>query len=457
MKVIAYIRRTAALLPLLFLSPLAFAQETTQNGSLVTNDDKGISGDRLRELLDEYIPTDNAHSTLIVLTQCFGGNMVDALANGRDNTGVTSATSKGEEAEYGGYDDDAAGALKPGAGRTSDDVHEAGTNGKAAGETPTKAGDTISLEPVDPVNGPIKSRHIIVYAGSPDGNATTSDEEQLQTIKDNFANEPNTDVTSVGGDGTGNWDHPGTEEGLKAALKEIQAKMNVHEQFIMFITDHGDQDVTDPTCTEDGFGNYFTDPLRLEASVYPAMLAEPDNVAALTVFVPTAQPPPPFLLSFGDMFTTAFFDTRVDLDNDGIQDPGDGWEAWIPVNEQSLDPNSGNIAVMSNLPPRLPVSVRLSSGAIPKIGSGGGCGIGGQCNGAETLRASAKSKRGACQAKAVIKQATPGQVYAIRWPSGDCASAIANDRGKAIAKQYPAGSGVVTLPDCGLSANVVCP
>lgn len=442
------------------LVPASWAQ-TEQNGSLVTDDDKGISGDRLRELLDEYIPTDNAHSTLIVLTQCYGGNMVGALSDGRENTAVISATSEGEQAEYGAYDDDAAGGLKPGAGRTSDDVHNDGSADSGDGETPSKAGDAVPLDPVDPDDGPIKSRHILVYAGSPDGGGGTSDEEQLETIENNFAGEANTTVTSVGGDGTGDWDYPATEEGLKDALEEISKMMNENEQFILFVTDHGDQDAADKECTEFSRGSYQWDPLFLWEPVYLHMALEADNVPALTIFVPTDFQPRPCNVRVNDMmFQSVPFQFRVDLNDDGQHGPGDGWEAWIPLPEEMLLRDFQVIGGAEGLPSGLRgVQARLSSGGIAKSGrgSGGGCSANARCSGGESLKATSTVRGCGCQVKAVLKGGVAGQIYAVEMPSGDCVRKAANNRGKVVVKECPSGSGTVRVADCGLSRSVTCP
>lgn len=345
------------------------------DGTLSTHDGKGISGERLRELLDEHIPTDEAHSTLIVLTQCYGGDMVDELSDGRDDTAVISATSEGETAEYGGYDDDAAEGLKPEAGRDSDDVHEEGTDGKGSGESPSQAGDAVPLDPVDPVDGPIKSRHILVYAGSPDGGNGTSDEEQLETIKDNFSGEDGatTTITSVGGEGTGVWDYPGTEEGLEDALEEIEQVMNEHEQFIMFVTDHGGQE-TSGGCTESAPGYCESGPLILWDPVFGHMEHDEQNIPGITLYMPTEFPPPPVMVLLDGMpLGMVNFPFRIDLNNNGVQEPGDGWEAWIPIPEEQLTPGPGNhVALQGQFFNTQPI-VRISSGAIRKTSGGESC------------------------------------------------------------------------------------
>jgi hypothetical protein len=351
-----------------------FAQ-ATKTGSLATTDEKGISGKRLRELLDSYISDTNAHSTIAVLTQCYGGNMVGTLSDGRANTHVSSATSAGEQAYYGGYDDDAASATKPGAGTTSGDVHDAGTAGKSSSETPSEGGSDQPLDPVNPTDGPIKSRHILIYAGTPDGGNGTSDDDQRNKIVGNFAGEPNTSVTTVGGAGGAGspgagWQHPGTEAGLKDALNTIKAQMNSDEQFILFVTDHGDQDVDDQNCVETFPGTYQSVPLQFDNPVYLDMYDDPDNEAAVTIFVPFEFQPGPCDISVGSQFIPGVpFETIVDIDNDGNFDPGDGdgWEARAVLEETLLD-MTGDEVVAQNLPPGQPgVGARLTSGAIPKV------------------------------------------------------------------------------------------
>src|SRR5207244_4037052 len=72
------------------------------------------------------------------------------------------------------------------------------------------------------------------------------------TIKQNFAGEPNTTVTTAGGEpsvndrqlGQNGWDYSGTLGGLEAAIKKAgdAIKNSSHperEQFILFVGDHG--------------------------------------------------------------------------------------------------------------------------------------------------------------------------------------------------------------------------
>ena len=196
----------------------------------------------LKELLDKFIPT--YQSTLLIFTQCYSGDFSDEFS-GRENTATLTATSPGQIAYYGGYEDDAASALRPGEGRTSDDVHQAGTDGKREAETPTKSGSAVSLEDTS-AEGPIKSRHVLFYAGQPDS-LPDRDVDQRNEMDNNFKDKLNTSFTSVGGNpdsegnGTDGWDYPGNFDGLKAALMEIGKQMSKDEQFILFVSDHGDR------------------------------------------------------------------------------------------------------------------------------------------------------------------------------------------------------------------------
>lgn len=184
---------------------------------------------------------------LVVLTECYGGNAVDNFTG--DNTAVASATSPGEKAEYGAYDAAAAGALKPGAGRTAQNVQNAGTANKAKDgtENPSKGGGlSLGDFPLEDTsdNGNVQSRHILIYAGKPSDKG--KDDNLRDKIKGNFSGRQNTTVKTVGGAGTSQgWDNPGTAKGLRDAIIDLglaiaNAPDPSKEQFIIFITDHGD-------------------------------------------------------------------------------------------------------------------------------------------------------------------------------------------------------------------------
>jgi len=234
----------AALLILLCLSAGSVVAAEVE-GTLSTTAGADITANQLDQYIDSFI--DPNSQRLLVFTQCYGGNTAQPFA-GKSNTAIGSATIAGQQSVYGGYDDDAAGALRPGPGRTAQDVHNAGVAGKDADETPSTGGglslSSFNLSPVDPINGPVKSRHIIVFAGMPDASPGRDEDQAIDIWANNFA-EPGTTVSLVGGNGTGMWDKPGTAAGLRAAIDEAGEEIKDSEdpsaeQFILFVTDHGD-------------------------------------------------------------------------------------------------------------------------------------------------------------------------------------------------------------------------
>lgn len=246
----------------------------------------------LRQMLDEYMP--EYQSMLLIFTQCYGGDFLDNFA-GKPNTAVLSATSPGQQANYGGYENDASDALYPALGRTSDDVHAAGVGGKAPGETPQKIGDAVSLELTNPA-GAIRSRHVLYYAGLPDG-APGRDVDQRDIVRDNWRFKDNTTVTLVGAqeDALGNaqpgWDYPATPRGLKAALKTIGEQMNAHEQFILFVSDHGGE-IKKIEEFDLGVGSKLKFTLNLSASMMYNMVDDPGNDASAGVVLQGAPATP---------------------------------------------------------------------------------------------------------------------------------------------------------------------
>ncbi len=171
---------------------------------------------------------------MIILAECYGGT-VEQDFNAK-NTTVLSATIPGQQAYYGGFDEHAAGALRPGPGLTAQSVFDAGSAGSAAHETPTTGGGLLpsdfSLENTSAA-GAVQSRQVIFYAGSPDGSGppeNTSDNSQRDVIMSNFTHaSPQADnVTfqtaggagggTIGGAGDTGWVNAGSAHGLQQAI-----------------------------------------------------------------------------------------------------------------------------------------------------------------------------------------------------------------------------------------------
>lgn len=277
-------------------------------GTLATEGPQMITGDDLKSFLESHLPAEA--EKLLVFTQCFGGSIASSEGfRDMPNTAIASASSANQTAKYGGYDDDAARGLRPEEGRTALDMHRDAILGRSSTlpapdeksrdknylfkeeEWPITAGglglESFSLAPVTPA-GPIKSRHIIFYAGQPekkqiwletqDGHTVrgTENAQSLEvgdfSVRDqvvkNFMGQPNTTVRTVGGkpasekstEGTEGWDYAGTYPGLERAVREAgEAIRNASdpsaEQFILYVGDHGGQGFTlvaEPTTFEAG-------------------------------------------------------------------------------------------------------------------------------------------------------------------------------------------------------------
>lgn len=96
------------------LLPLLTAQAAEKKATICTTYGDDIYDYQLDQMIDSVVPP--SAKRLIVLTQCYGGDCLDNFTG--TNTAVVSATSSGQKAKYGGYDDDAANACKPEAGKT---------------------------------------------------------------------------------------------------------------------------------------------------------------------------------------------------------------------------------------------------------------------------------------------------------------------------------------------------
>lgn len=362
----AWQRLSVSLLAGLLSAPAS--ADIVTRGTLSTSAGASIYDEDLVKWIDEFI--NNSSPRLVVLTECFGGDKVADFSASPNlgNTAIASATSPGEQATYGAYDSGASNALKPGAGRTAQDVHNGGVASKAATETPSTGGGLgladFSLADTAAA-GPVKSRHVLVYAGQPDA-LPGRDVDQRDRIKNAFAGQANTTVRSAGGAGAGGWDHPGSAAGLRSALKAIQSEIDGSadpsaEQFILYVTDHGDlhkQDDSPPPVIPGTAQNvYFTTctiPGYTTAELNPIILSsDPNNQAAVEAFV--ALTSPQSLVPVFDAFLTPAVGAPAALTNytldpvdlagaspgslpDGIvgNAPGEGWQITFPIPEAIL-------------------------------------------------------------------------------------------------------------------------
>ncbi len=349
--------------PLTVQTPPPYATLCTEQGPPITEA-------ALRAMLDRYIP--HYHSTLLVFSQCYAGDMVDSFA-GRANTGILAGNMPGRPTYYGGYHDDAARGLRAESGRTSADVHADGVSGKAGLEVPFTAGDVISLAPVNPT-GDIRSRHVLVYGGCRSANPehTARDIADRDAIKANFASDPHTTVTAVGMDGPtsipGGWDYPGTLEGLRQALEHISGMMDSHEQFILFVTDHGDLHPaqTDVPPLQPGTSTPIT--LDIPTTLIGDMLNDPYNEqgpfhvagTGITLFTPDI-PAADIALTLTLATTTTVYTSPLmlpyDFTGDGIPNqPGEGYYIHFRVPESVLIP-----ATVPEMTYSLPITISYNN------------------------------------------------------------------------------------------------
>ena len=194
----------------------------------------------LRRLLQLYVP--DYQSMILAFTQCYGGAFTDSFTD-FPRTSILSATmaeSPWELSYYGGYHDDAARAVSPGAGRAASDIHNAGVRGKNGREHPVQAGVPVSLESASPT-GLIQGRNIVVYGGQPNN----MDFADFSNISSNFLGQPNTMVLGLGGAPAAGWNFAATLENLTMTLSgHVRPRMDANRQFILFITDHGGLSLT---------------------------------------------------------------------------------------------------------------------------------------------------------------------------------------------------------------------
>jgi hypothetical protein len=215
----------------------------------------------LKKLIDDNIPA--CAQKLLIFTESYGGDEL-SLYQGDPNTTGMSATSPYSFAYWQGYHSAAAAWLQPLPGWTALDVHLQGILGKNAAEAPMSLGpgtgnpalSSFPLDPVDPVNGPVKSRHVLVITGHPDnptGYTNLGDPYDANAIKFHFppSNDdpchPSQTAAILGGCDppvipyTAAATHANIVNAIKAIGDAIRCSADpCHEQFILFVGDHGD-------------------------------------------------------------------------------------------------------------------------------------------------------------------------------------------------------------------------
>ncbi len=337
----------------------------------------------LRQLIDNYIPTNRAHSAILIFTECFGGDQVDDF-EGRCSTTVLSATSSGEQATYNKYDLYISEQLKPGP-QTAFEIHMGYKKDLNDEEYETKSHwippGTLgaSLEETTKT-GNIRSRHILFYAGKPE----TKDDIYLANLIKNFGGGFNTTITTAAGKGkeekNQKYDYPGTLEGLRQALAEIREKMNPNEQFILFVTDHGgiQKVVTEVTAQP---GETLIDTIELDSYLRGLMdgTLENNDSTGISVFIKgeVTVKPGDITISVDGQEYQLFTPYRIDLNGDGIltADDNEGYQLFFKVDEDKLtgdvppgQPYRPNIVITNNKNTAIEFRyITVKCGTIPKL------------------------------------------------------------------------------------------
>jgi hypothetical protein len=360
-------RRGAQILSRLFAATLfgttlfafspARAAVPETHGTLVADDGFDIYDWELDLLLDLFIGN-NYHSRILAFTECYGGDKLDEFAGDPDTT-VLSGSTPGNTTDYGGYHRGLAGGLAPGS--TTDAAHAAGTTNAKPGDSPTKAGPNQDIG-TGGDGGAITSTHVLVWAGDPNW----QDQADIDDINNNFGGQPNTTVTTLAGDGTGaGVDGAATFENLVDALADIGTLMNQNEQFILFVTDHGDLDTSlaSVNCPPGGCSQQ----LILTPQLHAQMLDDIANTPNLTLVTAQPQPIPPGSLqvSFngqGPFDIGQFLRKPLDFDRNGSPEH---FKYMFHLDEQWTHPGPNSVSLMSLMPINLRL-LSLDSGPISR-------------------------------------------------------------------------------------------
>lgn len=328
-------------------------------GTLVADDGNDVYDFELRELIDIYIGS-NYESMILAFTQCYGGDHIDNFSD-LGNTAILSGGAPGTTTDYGGYHASLGQNLTPGS--DTDTAHAAGEAGASSGDSPTTAGTNQTI-------GGTGSTHVLIWAGQPNN----LDQDDIDNLVNNFGGQPNTTVTVLSGDGTGaNTDGAATMDNLIDSLDDIGDQMGPDEQFVLFVTDHGN---LDEGVFNFNLDNGFAQITDLDMTAYFDMIADPNNIPSLTL----ASSIDPFSLvnnigtvtlngntvfdSGIDSFFDVFAEIQFDFDNDGITDQ---YRLTATLLESWFNPLDNVIGFTYEGDSPLPLDlVALNSGAISR-------------------------------------------------------------------------------------------
>ncbi len=316
------------------------------HATLVADDRDDVLDSELERLINTNIATNGYGSMILAFTQCFGEDCFDDFA-GYGNTALLSGSQICHTSQYGGYHRGLARNLVPGS--TTNAAHAAADAQKGPGDTPVKAGTNENI-------GTLSSTHVLVWAGKPNW----LDQADIDNIHDSF---DGCDVTVLSGNGTGqNVDGAANRANLQTALKNIGSQMNSNEQFILFVTDHGDKDDIDDA----GYDGSFTTSLNVPA--YAHMQNDSYNQPVLSLFSddPIAAGCFESIEVNGHALSLPPESFEMDYDDDGTPEE---YKYMLDVDETWLSETANEIDVQideETCPSVVFTKVSLGSGAISR-------------------------------------------------------------------------------------------
>jgi len=330
------------------------------HATLVAHNDDHIHDWELAQYLKNSIG-DNYHSRILTFTQCFGGDLINDFENSRQTTILTS-NEPGKVAYYDYSDSAYAENMIP--GNTTDKLHESAKTEKHSDETLQYSGPDQTIGAV----GDIKSCHVLFWAGDPN----SIDRKQFDEIHGNFPGPENT-VTVLAGDGDQqNWgpnvDGPATRESLKTELENIKKLMNSEEQFILFVSDHGDLDSSRRSVPCSAGSSAKID-IEIPTPLYGDMLIDPANHPFIGLVTSNSLPILPgdleiWLNGMGPIDVgSSMVETPLDLDFDLVPDR---YRYHLTVDESYLSSGYNRVTLRAATNDLLLSYVSLDSGGIGK-------------------------------------------------------------------------------------------
>lgn len=298
----------------------------------------------------------NYQSLILAFTQCFCGNFIDDFQF-YPRTTILSANPPDCLTFYGGYHKGLSINLKPGI--TTQDAHDAACAPAYdhPWETPQHVGSSTLIGGTD-------DTYILVWASIPDGTSIGSDWDDLNNIVSNF---PDADITAYYGNGTGvNVDGAATWDNMRNYFVNLGSIIDTNDQFILFVTDHGDLDpVMHPETIEDTWENV----LFIEPSLLALIEEDLEYIPYLQIYT-TSQYAENYLewgANINGETLGGYERYECDYNGNQIIDENERIEYIFEINIEYLEEGNNNVKIFSyNGFPIYNVSIGIGTGLIRK-------------------------------------------------------------------------------------------